>query len=377
MMKSLKTILMAVTLAAAPTALLAQTPAAAPATAPVSAAPVSAMPAPVAAGPAVAATPAAAPAPTVAPAIPHYAPMADVGHPIENGYTIQPQVTEIGQDALWMHNIVLMPIITIISLFVLALLLWVVIRFRAAANPTPSRTSHNTVIEVVWTLLPVLILLVIAVPSIKLLAKQYSPPKADLTVKVIGNQWYWTYQYPDNGDFEIVSNMLPEDKRKPADGPRLLAVDERLVVPAGAVVKVIVTSNDVIHSFAVPAFWIKMDAVPGRLNETWFKVPADKPGVYFGQCSELCGARHAFMPIAVEAVPAARFAAWVHSKGGTMPGEGAAKANPDQTAGSPATTGGTPAAAAPAVGDMSTPTPATPGTAVAVGTAQAAQSDTK
>ena len=137
-----------------------------------------------------------------------------------------------------------------------------------------------------------LILLVIAVPSIQLLAKQYAPPKADLTVKVIGNQWYWTYQYPDNGDFELVSNMLKEDVRKPEDGPRLLAVDERMVVPVGAVVKLIVTSNDVIHSFAVPAFWTKMDAVPGRLNETWFK--ADRPGVYYGQCSELCGARHAY-----------------------------------------------------------------------------------
>jgi cytochrome c oxidase subunit 2 len=356
MMKSLKSIFLGLALAAAPTMLAAQSaPAPAPALAP---APQAALPASPAAS-AAAGTPVASSATPVetpvvsvpnagadVPSISHYAPDPEVGQPIERGFRIQPQVTEIGQDALWMHDIVLMPIITIISLFVLALLLWVVVRYRAKANPVPSRTSHNTTIEVIWTLLPVLLLLVIAVPSIKLLAKQYSPPKADLTVKVIGNQWYWTYQYPDNGDFELVSNMLAEDKRKPEDGPRLLAVDERMVVPAGAVVKLIVTSNDVIHSFAVPAFWTKMDAVPGRLNETWFKVPADKPGVYYGQCSELCGARHAYMPIAVEAVPPAQFAAWVASKGGTMPGPGGA-ANPDATSPASPATAATGAAAAP------------------------------
>jgi len=217
-----------------------------------------------------------------------------------------------------MHDVVLMPIITAISLLVLALLLWVIARYSRRANPTPSKTSHNTVLEVAWTLLPVLILLVIAVPSIKLLARQYAPPKADLTVKVIGHQWYWSYQYPDNGDFEVVSNLLTDAQDKARGEPRLLGVDERMVVPAGAVVKVITTSDDVIHSFAVPAFWMKMDAVPGRLNETWFKV--DRPGVYYGQCSELCGARHGFMPIAVEVVPPADFAKWVAAKGGTMPG---------------------------------------------------------
>jgi cytochrome c oxidase subunit 2 len=356
MMKSLKLTLMGLMLAAAPAMLAAQpAPGTMPALTP---APESALPATAAsnaaAGTAVAssATPVETPVVTppnagaAAPGISHYAPDPEVGHPLDKAYKIQPQVTEIGQDALWMHNVVLMPIITIISLFVLALLLWVVVRFRAKANPVPSRTAHNTTIEIIWTLAPVLLLLVIAVPSIKLLAKQYSPPKADLTVKVIGNQWYWTYQYPDNGDFELVSNMLAEDKRKPADGPRLLAVDERMVVPAGAVVKLIVTSNDVIHSFAVPAFWTKMDAVPGRLNETWFKVPADKPGVYYGQCSELCGARHAYMPIAVEAVPPARFAAWVASKGGTMPGAAGA-ANPDATSPASPAVAATGAAAAP------------------------------
>jgi cytochrome c oxidase subunit 2 len=168
-------------------------------------------------------------------------------------------------------------------------------------------------------LLPVLILVAIAVPSIKLLANQYSPPNADLTVKVTGNQWYWTYSYPDNGDFEIVSNAL-SDKDADANGePRQLAVDERMVVPQGATVKLIITSADVIHSWGIPAFWVKMDAVPGRLNETWFKT--DRPGVYYGVCFELCGARHGYMPIAVEVLPPAQFAAWVRSKGGTLPNE--------------------------------------------------------
>jgi cytochrome c oxidase subunit 2 len=286
-----------------------------------------------------------APAPAVAakPAdIVHLTPVEGVGMPTDR-IGLQPQVTPIGNEAVRFHDYILVPMMVIISVFVLLLLLWVVIRYNARSNPVPSRTHHNTFIEIVWTLLPVLILVGIAVPSIKLLAHQYSPPKADLTVKAIGNQWYWTYQYPDNGDFEVVSNMLKEKnevtgKEKPrtdADGPRLLAVDERMVVPAGAVVKVITTSNDVIHSWALPAAWVKMDAVPGRLNETWFKI--DKPGVYFGQCSELCGARHAFMPIAVEVVPRAQFAQWVAFKGGTMPGPKGA-ANPDATVNSPATT---------------------------------------
>ncbi len=166
--------------------------------------------------------------------------------------------------------------------------------------------------------MPVLILVAIAVPSIRLLAHQYNPPKADLTVKATGNQWYWTYTYPDHGGFEIVSNGLSDSDAKKRGEPRLLAVDERMVVPQGAVVKVIVTASDVIHSWGVPAFWVKMDAVPGRLNETWFK--AERPGVYYGQCFELCGARHAYMPIAVEVLPPAQFAAWIASKGGTMPG---------------------------------------------------------
>ena len=284
------------------------------------------------------------PAPAVVPAKPgdivHMVPTPGIGMPTDH-ISLQPQETALGQEAANMHNYILVPVMAAISLLVLVLLLWVVVRYRASANPTPSRTSHNTVIEVIWTLAPVLILVAIAVPSIQLIARQYSPPKADLTVKVIGNQWFWEYQYPDNGNIDIVSNMLPEKAdaapgkryRTDADGPRLLAVDERMVVPAGAVVKIITTSNDVIHSFALPAAWVKMDAVPGRLNETWFKI--DRPGVYFGECSELCGARHAFMPIAVEVVPPAQFAQWVAFKGGTMPTKNAAAAMAGSAVGNP------------------------------------------
>ena len=252
-----------------------------------------------------------------APELARATPTPGIGQP-DGRLGVQDQFTPIGEEAAWFHNVILMPIITAISVFVLLLMLYVIVRYRRSAHPNPSRTTHNTLIEVIWTLVPVIILVAIAVPSIKLLANQYSPPKADLTVKVVGNQWYWTYSYPDNGDFEIVSNVLSDADAKARGEPRLLGVDERMVVPAGATVKLIVTSNDVIHSFGVPAFWTKMDAVPGRLNETWIKV--DRPGLYYGNCFELCGVRHAFMPVAVEVVPPAQFAAWVASKGGTMPG---------------------------------------------------------
>jgi cytochrome c oxidase subunit 2 len=280
----------------------------------------------------VAATPAVA-----APA--ELKPVADVGQPIPNGYTLQPQVTKNGQFAMWMHNVILMPIITAISIFVLGLLFWVAFRYRRSANPVPSTTSHNTLIEVVWTLVPVLILVGISIPSIGLLAAQYKPVgKNAVTIKATGNQWFWSYTYPDHGDFEIVSNMLPDDQAKATGQPRLLAVDNRIVVPVGVPIRVLTTSNDVIHSFAVPAFWTKMDAVPGRINETSFTV--DKPGVYYGQCSELCGARHGFMPIAVEAVSPAQFAQWIASKGGKMPGAAALGVSAD--AGKPVGMGVTP-----------------------------------
>jgi cytochrome c oxidase subunit 2 len=282
------------------------------------------------------------------------APTPGIGMP-DGRIGLQDQVTPIGEEAANFHDHWLLTLCVIISLFVLLLLAYTIFKFRRGANPTPSRNSHNTFLEVAWTIVPVLILVAIAIPSIRLLRHQYSPPKADVTIKVVGNQWYWTYSYPDNGGFEITSNMLKEAKdvkpgerfRTDADGPPMLAVDERIVIPVHRVVKFIVTGADVIHSFAVPAFWTKMDAVPGRLNETWVKV--DRPGVYFGQCSELCGARHGYMPIAVEVVSDADFAKWIASKGGTMPGAGKPATGPDATAVSPLSPGGTPPAAAPEV----------------------------
>ena len=245
-----------------------------------------------------------------------------VGQP-DGRAALQEQFTPIGEEAAWFHNVILMPAITVITLFVLLLLAWVIIRYRRAAHPEPSRTTHNTMLEVAWTLIPVLILVVIAVPSIRLLAHQYSPPQADLTIKAIGNQWYWEYEYPDHG-VQLVSNMLDDEVARARGEPRQLAVDERMVVPAGATVKMIVTSNDVIHAWGIPAFWTKIDAVPGRLNETWFR--AERPGLYYGVCYELCGARHGYMPIAVEVVSPEQFAAWVASKGGAMPGAAPAEA---------------------------------------------------
>jgi len=264
------------------------------------------------------------------------APTPGIGQP-DGRMGLQDQFSPIGEEALWFHDIILMPLITVISLFVLALLGWVMFRYRRAAHPTPSRNTHNTTLEIVWTLVPVLILVVIAVPSIRLLAHQYDPPRADLTVKAIGNQWYWEYQYPDMG-IELVSNMLPDAQADARGEPRQLAVDERLVVPVGAVVKLIVTSNDVIHAWGIPAFWTKIDAVPGRLNETWFR--ADRPGVYYGVCYELCGVRHGYMPVAVEVVTPAQFAQWVASKGGHMSGAAPAVAPPPATvAAAPTATG--------------------------------------
>ena len=227
-----------------------------------------------------AATPAAAP--IVYGSVGHQIPNPKIGMPQAGKIGIEEQVTPIGHEAEHFHDIWLMPLITIISIFVLALLAWTMFRYRRGANPTPSRNSHNTTIEVIWTLVPVLILVSIAIPSIRLLRHQYTPPPADVTVKVTGHQWYWSYELPDYG-VSFDSYMLKEKNdptrqanqraRDDRDGPPLLAVDNRLVVPAGKVVKFIVTADDVIHSFAMPAFWIKQDANPGQLHETWAMTP--------------------------------------------------------------------------------------------------------
>jgi cytochrome c oxidase subunit 2 len=304
---------------------LTATAQAAPAAAP---APVAATEAAAAAAP-VAAT--AAPADAVAaPALPaDYTPMAPTkGKGMPTSYqddavkslTFQDQYTANGEYALWMHDAILLPMITIISLFVLGLLFWVIFKFRVGANPVPSRVTHNTKLEVIWTIVPVLMLVGLAYPSLTLLARQYeTPPENAVTVKAIGYQWYWGYAYPDHGDFEIVSNMLPEEEAVKRGEPFQLAVDNRMVVPAGVPLRIQTTASDVIHAFAVPSLWFKMDAVPGRLNEKLLVIK--EPGVYYGQCSELCGSRHAYMPITVEALPPAEFAKWVRAQGGSMPGE--------------------------------------------------------
>ena len=252
----------------------------------------------------------------------HMMPTPGVGEP-DGRKGIQMQVTPIGPGSIGFPQQLAASVVRLISIFVLALLLYAMVRFRRGANPTPSRNSHNTLIEVIWTLVPVLILVGIAIPSIRLLRHQYTPPPADVTVKVTGHQWYWSYELPDYG-VSFDSYMLKEKNdptrqanqraRTDADGPPLLAVDNRLVIPQGKVVKFIVTADDVIHSFAMPAFWIKQDANPGQLHETWAKV--DRPGVYFGQCSELCGARHGFMPIAIEVVSgsAVRAVGWIEGR---------------------------------------------------------------
>jgi cytochrome c oxidase subunit 2 len=301
----------------------------------------------------------------------HALPTPGIGQP-DGRKGLQTQVTPIGQEAASFHDYWLLPLCAIISAIVLILLVVALIRFRRGANPVPSRNSHNTVIEVIWTLVPVLILVGIAIPSIRLLRHVYTPPPADLTVKVTGHQWYWSYELPDYG-VSFDSYMLKEANdptrqanqrpRTNADGPPLLAVDNRLVLPAGKTVKFIVTADDVIHSFAVPSFWIKQDANPGQLHETWAYI--ERPGVYFGQCSELCGARHGFMPIVVEATTPARFAQWVASKGGHMPG--AAPPAPDSTAASPVSIA-SPAAVAAAAPQ---PTPTTPAAANATSPAPA------
>jgi cytochrome c oxidase subunit 2 len=199
-------------------------------------------------------------------------------------------------------------VITIISVFVLALLIYVMVRFNERKNPKPSRTTHNTLIEVIWTVVPIVILVGISIFSFKLLYFEGNIPKAELTVKAIGHQWYWSYEYPDSGGFSFDANLVA-DKDLKAGQPRLLTTDNALVVPAGAIVRLQTTSTDVIHSWAIPSFGVKEDAVPGRLNETWFKV--DEPGMYYGQCSELCGNGHGFMPIMVQALSKADYDAWV------------------------------------------------------------------
>jgi len=233
--------------------------------------------------------------------------LAALGHPTPWQTGLQDAGSPVMENIIWFHHLLLI-IIAIITGAVLALLISVMVRFNQRAHPTPSRTTHRTSLEVAWTVIPIAILVFIAVPSFRLLFLEQNIPSADVTVKATGKQWYWTYGYPDEGKFEFDSLMIQDKDLKP-DQPRLLSVDNEMVVPVEKIVRVQITGSDVIHSFAVPSFGVKIDAVPGRLNETWFK--ATKEGIYYGQCSELCGKNHAFMPIAVRVLNEQAFNAWL------------------------------------------------------------------
>lgn len=265
-----------------------------------------------------------------------------LGQPTPGAIDLQPAASELKHHAIWFHNVILLPIITAITLLVLGLLIWIVVRYNKKANPVPAKFSHNTTIEVIWTLVPVLILMVIAIFSFRLLFHYNDMPKPYMTVKATGYQWYWGYEYPDQKISEIVSLPLTKEQADAKKVPYLLAADNAMVVPVGKVVRVQVTGADVIHAFALPAFGLKTDAIPGRLNETWFK--AEKTGVFYGQCSELCGVDHANMPIEIQVVTQAQFDAWVKSK--TAPP--APVAAPAEAAVTPAATPAAAPASAPA-----------------------------
>lgn len=303
-----------------------------------------------------------------------------VGEPTNGAIGLQPAASPLKVEAHFFHDAILMPIITFICLLVLGLIVWIVIRYNKKSNPVPARWSHNTLVEVIWTVVPVLILVFIALFSFRLLFNYHNMPEPDLTVKVTGNQWNWAYEYPDQGVPEYISNMLSEDeiaRRGMSHSLYRLAADEPMVVPEGATVRLLVTAADVIHAVALPAFGLKTDAVPGRVNETWFK--ADRRGVFYGQCSELCGVDHAFMPIQINVVSRAEFAQWVASKGGSMtprpaeqvPGGTAAQVEAGTT-GAPTVAEG--AVAIPTAQTATTPTAQPTGTAAApVPAAPAAQ----
>jgi len=261
-----------------------------------------------------------------------------VGQPTNTRIGFQPAATELRQQAMNFHDYFLLPILTVITLFVLALLIWIIIRYNKRANPTPARFTHNTTIEVIWTVVPVLILLVIAIFSFRLLFRYHDMPKPYMTVKANAYQWYWGYEYPDQKISEQISRVATPEQAK-ADGVQyLLSATNPMVVPVGRVVQVLTTGQDVIHSFSVNAFGIKIDAVPGRVNQTWFK--ADRIGTFTGQCSQLCGVDHTYMPIEVKVLSQADFDAWVASKTAKP-----ATPVPAQAAAAPAAT---PAATAPA-----------------------------
>ncbi len=233
--------------------------------------------------------------------------LSSANEPKDWQLSFQESASKSMSDIVWFHDYMLLPIITAITVFVLFLLAYACIRFRASRNPVASTTSHNTTIEIIWTLVPCLILIVMAVPSFKVLYSQDEIPKADVTIKAIGYQWYWGYEYPDENI--IFDSYMIEEKDLKDGQPRLLTVDNEVYVPVNKVVKVMITANDVLHAWALPSFGVKRDAVPGRINETWFK--ADRTGTFYGQCSELCGIKHAFMPITVNVVSEEDYNKWL------------------------------------------------------------------
>ncbi len=237
-----------------------------------------------------------------------------LGAPHDGGIDLQQPGTVLMREIVSFHNFIL-PIVVATSVLVLALLLWVVVRYNRRANPTPRKFTHNTTVEVIWTLVPVIILVIVASRSFPLLFHEERIPATEMTIKVTGNSWFWQYEYEGMG-VNVTSNMLPDDDARAQGRPAQLAVDNPIFVPVGENVRVLITSNDVIHSWAVPAFGVKEDAIQGRVNDAWFNV--DRPGIYFGQCSELCGLNHAFMPIEVHAVPRAEFERWVVAQGGSL-----------------------------------------------------------
>lgn len=264
------------------------------------------------------------------------------GQPTPEAMHLQPAATEIMREITSFHDFLLV-IIVAISVFVAALLLWVMVRYNRAANPTPKKFTHNMLVEVIWTVVPVLILVMIAWRSFPLIYEQERiPAEAELTLKVTGNSWFWNFEYPDAG-VTIAANLLPEEDAEREGRPYLLATTEPLLVPVDTTVRVLVTSNDVIHAFAVPAFGVKEDAIQGRVNETWFRV--DTPGIYYGQCSELCGINHAYMPIEIHAVSRAEFDAWIASNGGAFASAEPAPAAPAESEGATAPATEQPAAA--------------------------------
>jgi cytochrome c oxidase subunit 2 len=235
---------------------------------------------------------------------------AAIAVPVDYQFGFQAAASPVMESIEDFHRL-LFYIIVAICIFVLALLVWIVVRYRAGANPVASKTHHNTLLEVAWTIIPVIILVLIAIPSFRLLYLEHDIPKADVTIKAIGKQWFWTYQYPGSGDFQFDSLGLSDEDAAKAGKPRLLGVDNALYVPVNKNIVVETAGADVIHSFAMPQMGVKIDAVPGRINYTWFK--PTKEGVYYGQCSELCGARHAYMPIELHVVSEAEYNAWLAS----------------------------------------------------------------